>query len=78
MLCILGLYRLGNTHALYHGKTLQAGKHSCFVSGHDSSRAVEIQQNLGFSPWAFSLCPNGKTLCTVEIIADKCFVRDEP
>ncbi len=25
----------------------------CFVSGHDFSRAVEVEQNLGFSPCAF-------------------------
>jgi hypothetical protein len=29
-------------------------KNSCFVSGHDFSRAVQGQQNQGFSPWAFS------------------------
>ena len=37
--------------ALYQGTTLEAGENSCFVSGHDFSRAVQIQQNLGFSPW---------------------------
>jgi hypothetical protein len=29
-------------------------KNSCFVSGHDFSRAVKSHSYEGFSPWAFS------------------------
>jgi hypothetical protein len=55
----------GKTHVLYQGATLQAAeklmfcirarlyrlrKNSCFVSGHDFSRAVKIENTSGFSP----------------------------
>jgi hypothetical protein len=58
-----GLYRLRKTHVLCQGTTLVGpyeahrdedftgcGKNSCFVSGHDFSRAVTNETMTGFSP----------------------------
>jgi hypothetical protein len=65
MLCITArLCRLGNTHALYQGTNLVG--------------PLRSSKNLSFSPGAFSLRPNGKHCAPLRIIADKCFVRDEP
>jgi RNA polymerase sigma-70 factor (ECF subfamily) len=44
------LQRLRKTHAFHQGTTSGSRKNSCFVSGHDFSRAVKAQKLMGFSP----------------------------
>jgi hypothetical protein len=56
--------RMGASPGLY---TLR--KNSCFVSGHDFSRAVKSHSYEGFSPWAFSFsCASPRTFSPGERI----------
>ncbi|MGA2871753.1 MAG: hypothetical protein ABSF34_21660 [Verrucomicrobiota bacterium] len=64
--------------ALYQARLYWLRKNSCFVSGHDFSRAVNGWADEGFSPWVFLLRPGEKKPCTLKLSAGTNFVRDTP
>jgi hypothetical protein len=54
--------------ALYQARLYWLRKNSCFVSGHDFSRAVNGWADEGFSPWVFLLRPGEKNTVHAQII----------
>src|ERR1700722_2244948 len=57
----------GKTHVLYQGAALWLRKHSCFVSGHDFSRAVKSTAMRALAP-GFFFASWRKTRCREAIL----------